>query len=242
MAVDREALRSGLARLAKTLPAEVAIDVVLEEVVEAVGVLFGLAGAGVLAIDEQQALRSMISSDPRGGALERGQLEFGHGPCVDAFVLDTTVACSDITGDPRYPLLGQFMVEHGVRAVLGVPIRLGGGPVGALNVYAERPHQWTDHERGTLEAYTRMLAGLLQLAMAADQRGRVAEQLQYALQYRIPIERAVGFLMAGHDVDAVEAFNRLRRTSRDQQRRVAEVAAEILRHRQIPPDMPASRT
>jgi AmiR/NasT family two-component response regulator len=75
---------------------------------------------------------------------------------------------------------------------------------------------------------------LLHFAMAADQRGRVVEQLQYALQYRIPIERAVGFLMAHHDLDAVEAFNRLRRTSRDQQRRVAEVAAEILERRHSP--------
>ena len=42
------------------------------------------------------------------------------------------------------------------------------------------------------------------------------------------IERAVGFLMAARKLDAVTAFDVLRKQARDSRRRVADVAAEIL--------------
>ena len=38
----------------------------------------------------------------------------------------------------------------------------------------------------------------------------MAKQLQYALDYRVVIERAVGYLMAKESIDAVAAFNALR--------------------------------
>src|SRR5207249_397101 len=56
----------------------------------------------------------------------------------------------------------------------------------------------------------------------------VADQLQYALDYRVVIERAVGYLMGTHHLDAVTAFDMLRRRARDSRRRVADVATEIL--------------
>ena len=56
----------------------------------------------------------------------------------------------------------------------------------------------------------------------------MADQLQYALDYRVVIERAVGYLMGAHRLDAVTAFDLLRRRARDSRRRVADVAAEVL--------------
>jgi AmiR/NasT family two-component response regulator len=65
--------------------------------------------------------------------------------------------------------------------------------------------------------------------MLAHARGRLVEQLQYALDHRVVIERAIGLLMGrAGDVDAVAAFNRLRDLARSQRRRVAEVAEEVL--------------
>ena len=56
----------------------------------------------------------------------------------------------------------------------------------------------------------------------------MADQLQYALDYRVVIERAVGYPMGAHRLDAVTAFDVLRRRARDSRRRVADVAAEVL--------------
>ena len=59
----------------------------------------------------------------------------------------------------------------------------------------------------------------------------MVEQLQYALDNRVTIERAIGMLMARHDVDAVAAFHLLRQNARSARRKVADVAREIVEGR-----------
>lgn len=211
--------------------ADVQVEDILEEVVGGVHGLFGLSGAGFLMVDEQNALRSAVASDHAGETLETTQRDTGEGPCVDTFVTDTTVTTTDLANDPRYRHVGPLLAENGIHAVLGVPIRVGGGPIGSLNVYVNEPHEWSDDEVSALETYGSLLSGLLSAALAAEQRGQLAEQLQYALDYRIVIERAVGYLMARHNDNAVDAFNRLRRSARDRQRRVADLAADVLARR-----------
>jgi GAF domain-containing protein len=225
---DAQALRAGVARLTGLDTSTIEIQTLLEEVVQAAHVLFRLSGAGFMLIDDRNALRSVVSSDRSGQLLEQAQREHGEGPCVDAFVTDTTTRCADLGRDPRYPKVGPALTGEGVHAVLGVPIELGGGPVGSLNVYCDQPHEWVDDEVTALQTYGRLLGRMLAAALAAEQRGQLADQLQHALNYRIVIERAVGYLMATHGLNAVEAFDRLRRAARDRQRRVADLSREVL--------------
>ena len=110
----------------------------------------------------------------------------------------------------------------------GIPLLLAGGPVGTLNVYRDEPAEWDDSDISALRGYSGLIAEILAAALAAADRGAVAEQLQYALDYRVVIERAVGFLMGAHGLTAATAFNLLRKQARDSRRRVADVAAEVL--------------
>ena len=65
--------------------------------------------------------------------------------------------------------------------------------------------------------------------------GDQVEQLQYALDYRIVIERGVGYLMASQQVDAVTAFNRLRTASRNTRTKIGQVAQTLLETGALPP-------
>ncbi len=228
MPVEAEALSAGIARLSKLSSSNPSIEDLLGEVIGAVHGLFRLTGAGFMMIDDRNALRSVASSDHAGELLETSQRDSGEGPCIDAFVHDVTTFTTDLGSDERYTRVGPWLSERGVRAVLGVPIRLGGGPVGSLNVYVDQPHEWLPEEIEGLETYGQLLSGFLSTALAAHQRGEVVDQLQYALNYRIVIERAVGFLMGRHRIGEVDAFNQLRRAARDRQRRVADVAREVV--------------
>jgi hypothetical protein len=115
-----------------------------------------------------------------------------------------------------------------VRAVAGTPILLGGSPVGTLNVYRDEPVEWDKSDVNALTAYSSLIAEVLATALAAQERGLVADQLQYALDYRVVIERAVGYLMGTHRLDAITAFDVLRKRARDSRRPVADVATEML--------------
>jgi hypothetical protein len=68
----------------------------------------------------------------------------------------------------------------------------------------------------------------LATAVAAHNAGELAVQLQYALDYRVIIERGVGYLMARDQVDAMTAFDRLRGAARDTQTKIGDVAQRLV--------------
>ena len=115
-----------------------------------------------------------------------------------------------------------------MRAVLGTPVLLGGVPVGTLDVYRSRPHDWDDSEAAALGRYAEIIATMLGAALHAHTAGELAKQLQYALDYRVLIERAVGFLMAKHSLDAVGAFNALRTAARSRRTKIGVVSEHVL--------------
>jgi hypothetical protein len=104
---------------------------------------------------------------------------------------------------------------------------LSGSPVGTLNVYRDRPTDWDSSDIQALRAYSDLIAEAIGAALAAQEHSVLADQLRYALDYRVIIERAVGYLMGAHGLDAVTAFSILRKRARDSRRRVADVAAEF---------------
>jgi hypothetical protein len=59
-------------------------------------------------------------------------------------------------------------------------------------------------------------------------------QLQYAPDYRVIIERGVGYLMARDQVDAMIAFDRLRRAARDTQTKIGDVAQRLVSTGRLP--------
>ena len=78
------------------------------------------------------------------------------------------------------------------------------------------------------------VASLLSAAVTAQVKGRLADQLQAALEHRWLIEQAKGVLMGRERVDAQAAFERLRRSARSSGRRVADVAREVTAGKPLP--------
>ncbi|WP_018506224.1 GAF domain-containing protein [Parafrankia discariae] len=228
MEIDKARLDASLTRLHHLVPERVELGELLSEAVRAITDVFGLDGAGILVVDADRALRSVAASNSSGRLLEQVQEELGEGPCVESFVLDELVVSPDLTAEARWPRARPRLLAGGVRAVLGVPLRMGGGPIGTLNVADDSPREWTPAEREALERFGQVLESILLAGLVADRSTKLARQLQFALDYRVPIDRAVGYLMAVWDTDAVTAFERLRRAARSSRRRVSELAEEIL--------------
>jgi GAF domain-containing protein len=224
--IDEEALRSSLQRL-RQAAFDADVVAVLKRTVNAVNDVFVYSGAGVMFITESGHLAYVAASDEGGRQLEEAQAAAGQGPCYDSYVYAREVVSPDLRADDRWPDLTTQLPAQ-VRAVAGIPLLLGGGPVGTLNVYRDQPVEWDNSDIQALRGFSGLIAEILSAALAAADRGAVAEQLQYALDYRIVIERAVGYLMGAHGLTATTAFNLLRKRARDSRRRVADVAAEVL--------------
>jgi GAF domain-containing protein len=216
----------------------------LHAVVDATRVVFGADGAGVMLLDDQQALHYVGATDGRAAAFEAAQEETGEGPCVDSLLYDMTVSTVDLATDPRWPQLTKQIGGLGVRGILGVPLHLGATTVGSLNAYYVAAHDWGDDHLAAMSAHARVVEELLGTAVLAQQRSVIVDQLNRALENRVTIERAIGVIMATSDLDPVRAFNELRRAARTQRRRVAELADEVLAARRFAPEVapPATGT
>jgi hypothetical protein len=115
-----------------------------------------------------------------------------------------------------------------IHGVLGVHLQLNGTPVGTLNLYRSAPTRWGDDVAAALLGFADVAEQLMRAAVAAERAGELAAQLTYALEYRAPIERAVGFLMARQGLTQPQAFELLRTTARSTRRRIGDVATELL--------------
>jgi GAF domain-containing protein len=235
MSIDAAALADSLRRLATSGQGNDSVVGALEEVLDACVALFDVDGAGILIADDRDILRFVAATDAPGRELELTEADAGQGPCTSAFVSGEVVTSRDVTAETeRWPVLSRAMAALPVRAVLGTPVRIGGVPVGTLDVYRSRTHDWDDSEVAALARYAEVIATTLTAAVQAHTAGELARQLQYALDYRVVIERAVGYVMAKDGVDPVVAFNALRTAARSRRAKIGEVAEHVLEHGALP--------
>lgn len=235
--VDPSALAASLRRLHQQHEGAV-LEQSLRRVLDSCVELFGVSGSGLMLADEHSDLHYAVATDPASQRLETAELEAGEGPCVETFLRDEIVSCDDLMTDPRWPRLSERVADMGVGAVLGVPVRLGDVTVGSLDVYLTEPHAWDASEISALERFGRIADAMIAAAVGAEQAGELAAQLGYALEYRAPIERAIGYLMARDGIGQTAAFNMLRTAARSSRRKIGEVAAELLERGTLPTEAP----
>jgi len=228
MTVSVAGLRQALDQLADLRQGPVTLEDALERVVTGADALFGVDGTAMLLVDRDQVLRNLAVSDERAGPLEELQATNGEGPCIDAFDGKEPVAAGDLAAEARWPAFSPAAVERGLRAVLASPIPYSDHAVGVVAVFDGGPHDWSDTEREAIVAFTELVALLILNALEASERGRVAGELQVALDSRVVIEQAKGVLVGRHGLTTRQAFERLRRQARDQRRPLTEVARAVV--------------
>ena len=228
MTVSATGLRQALDQLADLKQGPVTLEEALDRVVAGADALFGVDGTALMLVDRDQVLRNLAASDKRARPLEELQAEHDEGPCLDAFEGKEPVAADDLTTEDRWPAFAPAAASGGLLAVLASPIPYSEQAVGVVAVFAGEPHPWTEAEREAIVAFTELVALLILNAMEASERGRLAAELQVALDSRVVIEQAKGVLVGRHGLTTRQAFERLRRQARDQRRPLAEVARAVV--------------
>ena len=150
-------------------------------------------GAGLMLVDADGQLRWASASDQPAQEVEQDQQELAQGPCARRSQA-APVAWRDVDRDGLGEIVSALLQAR-YKAGVSVPVELGGGPIGTLDVYARTSRAWHHSEISALQAYAGVLATLLGAAVTAEAEGRLAWQLQVALDHRILIEQAKGVLM-----------------------------------------------
>ncbi len=190
--------------------------------------VMGLAGAGVLVGAGPRV--AFVTAVPESvSVLERYQEEHQTGPCIAAYRTGDEVLVSDLDSAGEtwkdYPRVAG---EAGVRAVAGVPMRLGEQTLGALNLYSAAVRGWDADDLEVARTLANIATAHYAMETAMRAKDHLADQLQRALDSRVLIEQAKGVLAEAAGVPPGVAFERMRRWARGHNEKLHVVARRVV--------------
>ena len=196
-------------------------DVLAGVTATALQIIPGVDAAGVLLIGKGGNYETRASTSDLVYELDKVQIEFGEGPCVEAAVDELIVRTEDFQVEQRWPRFSRKVAEMGVRSALSFKLYTGKQNAGALNLFGFEPAVFD----AQAEATGSVLAAHAAAALMASRRG---EQLESALTSRDVIGQAKGIIMERFKVDAVRAFELLRELSQTSNTKLVDVAQRIV--------------
>jgi GAF domain-containing protein len=168
------------------------------------------------------------SSDDLARRLDRIQHEVDDGPCLTAARGNVPVVVEDVATDLRWPVFGRRASAEGVGAILSVPLPVQNRAIGALNLYAADPGAFAEEDQARVRRFAEQAAVAVAFALRLAEREEHCRNLEAALASRTTIDQALGILMGQRRVNAVEAFDLLRRLSQRSNVKLREVAAALV--------------
>ncbi|MEO9137977.1 MAG: GAF and ANTAR domain-containing protein [Jatrophihabitans sp.] len=232
-ASDIENLRDSLDGLAGLLTEGLRLEDVLHRVaVFAVGAIPGADGAGVTLLRPDRndnRVEALAASDPFVAEIDQIQyVDVNEGPCITAALERRTVRSGSLGAEPLWPRFGPRVGRLGVHSVLSLPLLLPAQVVGAINVYARAKSAFDDRAAELGETYARPAAVAVHNAHVLSRALTLTEQLQAALVSRPIIDQAIGLVRARSGATTEEAMDRLRAISHREQRKLSEVAQNLI--------------
>lgn len=160
--------------------------------------------------------------------LDKIQQRHQEGPCLTAAWEEKTIHVVDLETDERFPNYRRdVLAETPIRSIMAFQMFIAGETVGALNVFSDHPGAFGPDSRNL---------GLVFAAHSsvAWNSARRDEQFRRALSSRDIIGQAKGMIMERYGVNAVQAFELLRKLSQDSNVPLIKVATNLVSDAQSP--------
>ena len=173
---------------------------------------------------------TVASSDARARSLDETQYDAHEGPCLHAMQEGEVVHVADVATDDRWPSYVRGARERGLQASLSLPLIVSGRSVGAINLYSfDSTPTFDDETRRRAEVFAAQASTALLLTLRQIEASETNEQLEAALTSRSVIDQALGIVMGQQRCSSDEAFAMLRSRSQSANRKLRDVAEDLVR-------------
>jgi GAF domain-containing protein len=185
------------------------------------------AACGITVRSDGQPFTAAASNDL---AAQVDEIQYGadEGPCLDALRSGTVVQVDDLSQEERWSSYRPRATAHGVVSSLSLPLTVYGESLGALNLYSATPTAFAGPQREHAEAFAAQCAAALALSLRQVRQAQVQHQLAEAMVSRSVIDQAIGILMGQHRCTATTAFDLLRQASQHHNRKLRDIATDII--------------
>ena len=228
--MDRtESLPRRIAEVARALQVETgSLDTMDLATKLAVDFIEGAEQASISTVQRDRIVETPSYTGDLAYTIDQIQYQLGQGPLVSDLWDEDVVSVADLETEQRWgDWPRRAREETSVRSLLCFRMYTQNARMGALSVYSSSPHAFSseDIEAGiSFAAHTAIAIGF----------ARRDENKDLALDSRAVIGQATGIVMERFEIDAVRAFAVLRRISQHTNVRMHEIAAELIRTRELP--------
>ena len=220
-----------LERLGRLSLRELSMDRLLQTVADLTKtVMPGNPEASVLLLVKDRPA-TVVSTGQLATAMDETQYDRGHGPCLHAARTGELTEIADTRADDRWPDYTPRAVERGNLSSLSVPLAIDKDEEisGALNIYARDPGAFDEASRSVASRFAPYAAVAAGNLFAYQSARHMADNLQTALESRAVIDQAKGILMERYKLTADQAFQLLARASMTTNRKVRDIAEDLVR-------------
>ncbi|WP_415976468.1 GAF and ANTAR domain-containing protein [Rhodococcus sp. 077-4] len=168
---------------------------------------------------------TVAASDDVARVVDDIERATGEGPCLDAITSEAAQLEADFRTPTQWPAMARGVLNRTpVRGAMGFRLKVDGTKVGALNLFTDKPGVFDADAAGKAIILTAFTA----VTVAAVSNGQEASTLRGGLESNREIGKAIGLIMALHDVTGDEAFALLRKSSQDLNVKIADLAATVV--------------
>jgi hypothetical protein len=229
MRTREDLLLQTMASMADSLVADFDLVDLLQRLVEECILIFDATAAGILLRSPVGPLEVMVSTNERSEFVGLMQLRVGEGPCVEAVTTGQVVSVRDLANiTDRWPAFAAAAGESGFASVHAIPMRLRDATIGSLNLFRDRPGDLNEPDALAARALSDIATISILQHRIVEESVLAQAQLQRALDSRVVIEQAKGYLAQRRDIDMDEAFALLRGHARSTRTGLGVVAAEVI--------------
>jgi transcriptional regulator with GAF, ATPase, and Fis domain len=225
-------LAEGFGGLARSLEEHDDPEVMLAEIIAAaVAMVPGAEEGSVSVVTGRRHIGSQAPTGDLPVQVDALQEETQQGPCLDSAYVHQTVRVVDMASEERWPQFARRASEAGAASMLSLQLYVEGDNLGALNLYARVPNAFDDESEQI---------GLLFASHAAVAYAGVRKeaQLAKAVASRDLIGQAKGILMERYKISPERAFLVLTRISQGSNRKIYDIAAQLIREGTLPGILP----
>jgi GAF domain-containing protein len=202
---------------------------VLDRLAAYITELLPVHGVGILLLSSKGGIEVATANTEAGRVVEELEAELAEGPCTECVLTGEQILAPDLAAAAeRYPNFVPRAIEAGIRSIHALPMTVRGEKVGSVDVVATEPLHLDAGQLATAQLLTEVAVSLLANSRMVHEKTALATQLQYALDSRVIIEQAKGVLAERHNLTVTDAFDLMRRYARSSQRKLHEVASQIV--------------
>jgi GAF domain-containing protein len=222
-------LTDALTELANLLVATPGMDRFLTDLARVAGAVITPPAACGITLAEDHRPLTVASSDPLAAHVDEVQYGQDQGPCLQAMRTGEIVLAADMSTEQRWGAYPAHALSYGVRSSLSLPLTINGYTRGALNLYAGTVHAFGPSQQRHAKLFAGPASAALTVITRQVHQVQLTEQLHDALATRAVIDQALGILMGHNRCDFDTAFAILRTSSQHQNRKLRDVATDIVK-------------